>query len=156
MNQVQINNARFAYKGSTGFTLIEAMIVVAIMGLITIAAWPSYERYQVKNRRADGISALLIKRAELEKCFTSYAGTASEGYNGGKCATATSNSPEGHYAIAVTNLAAETYTLTATPQGAQNDPECTVLTLTHLGEKGFTNTNAAPDPIGTLRRCWSQ
>lgn len=151
-----LNKPKFFKSTSHGFTLIEVMIVVAIMGIITIAAWPSYDRYQVKNRRAEGISGLLIKRAELEKCFVNYAGSANEGYDGGKCATATTNTPKGHYAIAVTNLGAETYTLTATPQGAQVDPECTVLTLTHSGVKGFTNTNVAPDPIGTLGRCWSQ
>lgn len=136
-----------------GFTLIEAMIVVAIMGLITIAAWPSYDRYQVKNRRADGISALLEASARLEKCFINYAD--STGYNHSQCNPATT-SPQRHYAIGTSVRTATTYTLTATPQGAQVDPECTVLTLTHLGVKGFTNTNVAPDPVGTLQRCWSQ
>jgi len=156
MKPSQPHKRQHYIKLSNGFTLIEVMIVVAIMGLITVAAWPSYDRYQTKNRRADGISGILIKRTELEKCYASYAGSANHGYNGGKCDTATKNSSEGHYSIAVTNLAAETYTLTATPQGAQTDPECTVLTLTHLGVKGFTNTNTGSDPKGSLQRCWSQ
>ena len=136
-----------------GFSLIELMIVVAIIGIITIAAWPSYDRYITKNRRADGITALLEARAKLEKCFINYA--TDSGYANNLCNPAATSS-EGYYAITATNLAAETYTLQATPQGGQTDPECTVLTLTHLGVKGFTNTNVAPDPIGTLARCWSQ
>lgn len=136
-----------------GFTLIEIMIVVAIMGLITVAAWPSYDRYQVKNRRVDGINALLQASAKFEKCFINYA--ESTGYNHAQCNPAAS-SPKGHYAIGTSVRTATTYTLTATPQGAQTDPECTVLTLTHLGEKGFTNTNSGGDPVGSLKRCWSQ
>jgi len=147
---------KFFKSTARGFTLIEIMIVVAIMGLITIAAWPSYDRYQVKNRRADGIGGILMKRTELEKCFANYAGSSFEGYNGGKCATATKDSPKNYYNIAVTNLGAETYTITATPKGVQVDPECTVLTLTHQGVKGFTNTNTGSDPKGSLQRCWSQ
>ena len=149
MKHIHINKVSPNTYKSNGFTLIEVMIVVAIMGLITVAAWPSYDRYQIKNRRSDGISGILIKRADLEKCFANYAGTADEGYNGGECATGATNSPEGHYVIAVANLGAETYTVTAIPQGTQVDPECTVLTLTHLGVKGFTGT-------GNINRCWSQ
>lgn len=157
MKHTHINKMSPNIYKNNGFTLIEVMIVVAIMGLITVAAWPSYDRYQVKNRRADGISALLQNRALLEKCYVNFAEAdpANLGYLNNNC-SATTASLKGHYAIAITNRAADTYTLTATPQGAQVDPECTVLTLSHLGVKGFTNTNVAPDPIGTLRRCWSQ
>lgn len=161
MKHIHINKVSpNIYKGN-GFTLIEVMIVVAIMGLITVAAWPSYDRYQVKNRRADGISALLQNSARMEKCFSNHTTDANPlkvGYLNDNCSAtaAITASLEGHYAIAVTNLAAETYTLTATPQGIQVDPECTVLTLTHLGVKGFTNTNTGSDPKGSLQRCWSQ
>jgi type IV pilus assembly protein PilE len=145
-----------------GFTLIEVMIVVAVMGLITVAAWPSYDRYQTKSRRTDGINALLDARATIEKCYINFAEADADklGYLNDNCDIDTiagkENSTNGYYAIAITNRAAETYTLTAKPQGVQVDPECTELTLTHLGVKGFTNTNIAPDPIGTLGRCWSQ
>ena len=144
-------------KTQKGFTLIEVMIVVAIMGLITVAAWPSYDRYQTKNRRTDGISALLEARNNIEKCYINFAGTDADkpGYLNDNCSPATSSN-ENHYAIAITDRTAETYTLTATPQGAQVDPECTVLTINQLGVKGFTNTNVAPDPVGSLKRCWSQ
>lgn len=135
-----------------GFTLIEIMITVAIIGIITVSAWPSYERYQQKGRRADGIGALLANRARFEKCFINKAVPSYAG-----CTT--SPSEQAYYAITVTNVNTETYTLVATPQNAQaGDTECATLTLNHLSVKGFTTTADADDGEveGTLNRCWSQ
>jgi len=133
---------------SHGFTLIEVMIVVAIMGLITVAAWPSYDRYQTKNRRADGISAILEARNKIEKCYINYADAAlNPGYQNTNCDPTDSSNK--YYNIGASTRTETTYTLTATPKGAQVDPECTVLTLTHLGVKGFAGT-------GNINRCWSQ
>ena len=126
---------------SKGFTLIEIMITVAIIGIIAVAAWPSYDRYQQKSRRADGVRALLENVTVLEKCFVNYGA-----YDNANCELLTSN--KGYYTIthnpAVT---AETFTLRATPAGAQTGDECGALTINNLGVKGAA---------GTLRRCWSQ
>jgi len=136
---------------SKGLTLIEVMITVAIIGIIATAAWPSYERYQQKGRRADGISTLLQNSANLEKCFINYGA-----YNNSNC-TITDNL-RGYYTISKDNFS-DSYILTATPVGAQaGDIECATLTINELGKKGFSTT-ANPDDgevEGNLKRCWSQ
>lgn len=131
-----------------GFTLIELIITVAIIGIIAAVAWPEFERYLEKGRRADGISALLANSALLEKCYTNYGE-----YDNANC-TITTPSPKKYYVITAAR-ADDTYTLTAT---RTSDKECTTLTLDHLNQKGFTTTanTGAGEVAGTLKRCWSQ
>lgn len=69
-------------------------------------------------------------------------------YTSGACTgvvadIAGSDSPEGHYTVATSNMGATTYTLTATPHGAQADDECGDLTLDHTGEQDVTNADSS-------------
>jgi len=136
-------------KTERGFTLIELMIVIAIIGILAAIAVPQYTDYVTRSRRADGQSTLLQVAQELERCYTQFSA-----YNDTNCAVVTSGavsqtSPEGYYVIAAsgTALSASTFTLTATPQGAQatHDTDCTTLTVNQLGER-----TPDPDP----NNCW--
>ncbi len=133
-------------KTQRGFTLIELMIVVAIIGILAAIAVPQYSDYVTRSRRADGQSTLLQVAQELERCYTQFSA-----YNNTNCAVVgtggvSETSPEGYYVIAAAGsaLSASAFTLTATPQGAQatNDSDCTTLTLTHLGGQGATGDDA--------------
>lgn len=121
-----------------GFTLIELMIVVVVIGILAAVAYPSYRNYTIKAKRADGYSALADSAADQEKFFSQnlYYATSVEALNAihGLVST-TRNSPEGYYAITTTG--GQTYTLTATAQGAQAtaDTGCTTLNLTSAGQK---------------------
>jgi type IV pilus assembly protein PilE len=115
-----------------GFTLIELMVVVAIVGILAAIAFPSYQESVRKANRTDAKASLLNAAQLLDRCFTER-----NAYNAAGCPTVTGTSQEGFYTIAFgTNppLSATTYTLIATPVagGRQaNDPRCTSFSLTH-------------------------
>jgi type IV pilus assembly protein PilE len=121
---------------SRGFTLIELMIVIAIVAILVAIAVPSYNRHVEKTRRADAQSGLLEAAQTLERCFTrnnTYAG----------CAIPTA-SPDGFYTIAVTTPSATAYTLTATVTGVAD--ACSPFTLDHRGNRNASGSDAD--------RCW--
>lgn len=127
----------------TGFTLVEAMITVAIIGIIATIAWPMFEAQSTKNRRTDGIAGLLSANNEMEKCYSdqsSYTGCSANG-----------TSPKGFYTITTNVTDSETYTLTAAPKAEFPDPSCGNLTINNLGVKGHNTTDGTP-----LKRCWAQ
>jgi type IV pilus assembly protein PilE len=132
------------YKRNAGFTLIEAMIALVILGILAAIAWPAYESQGERSRRTDAVKALSIAVTELERC-QSDTGT----YTG--CGF-TATSPDGYYDITI-NRTADTFTLTATPDANQiqaNDTDCTTFTLNHLGERDYTGDAT------NIKRCWTQ
>jgi type IV pilus assembly protein PilE len=139
------------HKKQTGFTLIELMIVIAIVGVLAMIALPMYSDYVTRAKRTDGQTMLFQVAQELERCYTQYSG-----YNKSGCSLVATDgataiidqlSPEGFYSVTGA-LTSTTFTLTATPQGAQetNDAQCANLTLTHLGVQGATGDEPA--------KCW--
>ena len=129
-------------SNQSGFTLMELMITLAIVGILAGIALPNYSSYTTNARRTDAQVALRAAAQSLERCRTetfSYAG----------CGFA-DDSPDKYYKLTATNLTANTYTLTATPVAGKaqaNDKQCTTLVLEQDGAGTSTGTGAADE-------CW--
>jgi type IV pilus assembly protein PilE len=133
---------------SKGFTLIELMIVVAIIGILAAIAWPSYQNYIKRSYRAEAKTELMDIAQRLEKCHSTY-GRYDDPPGDDQCAVFDSlASPgyatkggDGFYIITIEPLASSdqrnSYRLTATANRAPQteDSGCEELSLTHTGQK---------------------
>ena len=150
-------------KKQHGFTLIELMIVVAVIAILAAVAWPSYQNQIRATNRSDAQGALLGLAQAMERHFTengSYNGAGADGADGtsGAPVIFPAQSPlDGsnksyNLTLNVTNGGAS-YQLFATPFGAQAvDGQ---LRLSSSGEKAWDrgNDGAFADP-GDL--CWNK
>ena len=132
-------------RSARGFTLIELMIVVAIIAIISAIAVPMYGNYVQKSRRTDAKAKLMEVAQSLERCFTQFSAYDDSSCNVVASGAVSLNSDEGFYTITTTNLTSTTFTLEANPPDTSpqdNDADCETLTLTHLGERGATGADS--------------
>ena len=147
-----------------GFTLMELMIVVAIIGILAAIAYPSYQDSVRKSRRADA-GAVLLELAQWMERFYTENNRYDQTRAGAAVALPFTRSPKeggpagGYYTIAPVTTQ-NTFTLTATRAGPQvSDTVCGNLTLSNTGVKcalggaKCTNSAAAADREAAAR-CW--
>jgi type IV pilus assembly protein PilE len=135
-------------KTASGFTLIELMIVVVIVGILMAISLPAYQGYVLRSHRADGQSALLDLASRQER-FVAQNNTYSTNVSAATgLGLGRTTSAEDYYNLSAARCATGTiatcYILTATAVGSQaNDTDCTTLTYDSAGRKG-----------GTTAECW--
>lgn len=132
-----------------GFSLMELMIVLAIIGILAAIAYPAYQESVRKSRRAECSGALAGLGNAMERFFTvnsTYLGAAAGGANTGAPAIFPVSCPTdggaATYNITIQAATASTYALQAAPIGPQAGDKCGSLTLSNTGLKGITGQAA--------------
>ena len=116
-----------------GFTLVELLISVSIVGILAAVAVPSYRSYVQKASRADAKSVLMENAQFLERYFST-----NNTYTSGTLLSAVV--PKGATGSAIrynitfsVTPSASGYTLSAAPANGQTGDSCGTLTLSHTG-----------------------
>jgi type IV pilus assembly protein PilE len=134
-----------------GFSILEALAVVTMIGVITVIAYPTLRDQAIKGRRADAHTALLESALKEQQYFAQHGSYTDDMRALGYGADPTT-SPKGAYQVDATLTGGgQGFTLKATRQGAQTaDHTCGDLTLSHTGVKSaVNNTDSTPG-----KNCW--
>ena len=136
-------------KTAGGFTLVEVLIVAAIVGVLLAVAVPSYQNSVRKSNRTEGKSLLLEAAQIQERHFTEFGQYGTTIISSGAPTVSNVLIPttgeNGYYTLAGTTLTATAFTFEVTPTGAQASDSCGKLSLTHTGIKGAD---------GGVDACW--
>jgi type IV pilus assembly protein PilE len=133
---------------TSGFSLIELMIVVAIIGLLVGIAMPAYQAHTLRAHRADAQAELLDMAARQERFIAQNNTYTTDVSAAAGLSMGSTTSREGYYTLSSAACGGGTiatcYLLTATAVGGQtNDTDCLTITYSSTGAKS-----------GTTGECW--
>ncbi|HGO9127751.1 TPA: type IV pilin protein [Neisseria meningitidis] len=121
-----------------GFTLLELMIAVAILGILTLITYPSYKTYIRRVRLSEVKSTLLMNAQTMERYYRQK-GTF-DNYDKNKL------KQNEYFDITLSEVSSDHFTLKATPNPTTNDGETCVVTLNDGGTfSAAGNGQSCPD-----------
>ena len=133
-----------------GFTLIEVMVVVAIVGILSAIAYPSYTEYIARGHRAEARANLLQAAQWMERAATANGTYPTASSAASAIAALEAQLKMDRYGIKVDSANGSSYTLTATPKGAQLKDKCGSYTLTQSGKRDVASATLS------VAECWNK
>lgn len=131
-----------------GFSLLELMIALVLIGVLISLAYPYYLQYVLKSRRVDALATLIQDQIILERCFSQHFSYIADCSSFPVFPHVT---PEGFYSINISRLTVTTYTLTATPiENQLKDARCAHMTVNQANVKTGQDSTA-----NATTECWN-
>ncbi len=139
-------------RAGGGFTLVEVIVTVAIIGILAAIAIPSYSEYVRRSQRAEA-RTLLLEAAQFMQRFYS----ANDRYDVARSGAAVAlpadlqrvpASGAARYTIGVRAVSTTAYTVQAVPTGSMTGDKCGTFTLSSVGRKDVTGTTVS------AAECW--
>lgn len=149
LTRKEIHNPVRVFSHNVGFTLIELMVAVAIVGLLAAIAYPSYTSYVQRAARGDAKGALTELSQFMERTYTENGTYMPGGVNPALPYTQSPKTGTAKYTLSISASGTNTYTLQAHPVGTMAGDPCGDLTLDNTGAK------VASGGLGSIA-CWSK
>ena len=141
---------RVQSKGCWGFSLIELMVVVAVLGILASIAVPSYQDYVLRSKLVDAVSSLSQLRVSMEQYYQDNRNyDAAPAAPQGSCGISVAASSYFTYSCVTTNGGQE-FTITATGKSG-GGADAFAYTVNQVNER---NTTAMPSGWSSSSGCW--
>ena len=170
LNHSRPHCQRYARQRLRGFTLIELMITVAIVGILAAIAYPSYAEYVARGNRSQVTADLMAAHQWMERFYTEnyrYDRNAANTVNTtgatglvAQTFVQTPSSGSARYNVRLDAADANSYTLRANRTGSMASDKCGDFTINHLGTRaiaaGTYNASSFSSASAALMACWRQ